>query len=323
VSTRPAIEVTGLVKSYGGVAVLRGIDLGVPRGTVCAILGPNGSGKTTTVRILSTLVRADGGTARVVDLDVWHDRHQLRRAISLTGQDTSIDDAQTGEENLAMMGRLAHLSAGAARRRSAELLESLGLAGAGRRRVGSYSGGMRRRLDLAAGLVGRPSVLFLDEPTTGLDPIGRQAIWDVVRGAVSSGVTVLLTTQYLDEADHLADQVAVIDDGRVVAEGSPTQLKAQVMGPRLELVATDMAAFTELSCVLGGRVLHRDAARLTIGMATDGCAAHVRATLDDIDPCRQAVERFAIRDATLDDVFMALTGHGTTEEHSGHEPSDA
>ncbi|MFD7506428.1 ATP-binding cassette domain-containing protein [Streptomyces sp. NPDC059850] len=311
-TTQPAIEATGLAKSYGAVTVLAGIDLSVAPGSVFALLGPNGAGKTTTVRILSTLTSPDAGHARVAGYDVVRDRARVRRAISLTGQYAAVDEMQTGEENLRMMGRLSGLGRAEARCRAGELLERFGLTDAARRTAGTYSGGMRRRLDLAAGLVGRPEVIFLDEPTTGLDPRSRQAMWDVVRGLAEDGVTVFLTTQYLEEADQLADRIAVADGGRVVAEGTSGELKRQVAGERLDLVLTDTDAFAETARRLGVRLVHSDADRLTLGVATDGDAAQVRALLDEVDPDRRAVRRFAVRGATLDDVFLALTGHAPT-----------
>jgi ABC-2 type transport system ATP-binding protein len=305
----PAVEATGLEKSYGAVRVLAGVDLRVERGSVFALLGPNGAGKTTTVRILSTLIRADAGQARVAGFDVVGERRRVRRSISLTGQYAAVDDLQTGEENLRMMGRLSRLSGAQARRRARELLDQFDLADAGRRRVATYSGGMRRRLDLAASLVVRPAVIFLDEPTTGLDLRSRQAMWQVVNGLAGSGVTVFLTTQYLEEADRLADRIAVVDGGRVVAEGSSAQLKRRIADQRLDLVLADPAAFEEAARALGRRAVQHDPSRLTIGVATDGSAAHVRALLDEVDPGRRAVRTFAVNGATLDDVFLALTGH--------------
>jgi ABC-2 type transport system ATP-binding protein len=303
-----AVEATGLEKSYGAVKVLAGVDLQVERGSVFALLGPNGAGKTTTVRILATLVRADAGRARVAGFDVVRERRRVRRSISLTGQYAAVDGLQTGEENLRMMGRLAGLSGAEARRRASDLLERFDLHEVGRRRVATWSGGTRRRLDLAASLVGRPSVVFLDEPTTGLDLRGRQAIWQVITGLAGSGVTIFLTTQYLEEADRLADRVAVVDGGRVVADGSSAQLKRQIAEQRLDLVLADSSAFEEVARFLGERAVQRDPGRLTIGVATDGSAAQVRAVLDEVDPGRRAVRRFAVHTATLDDVFLALTG---------------
>ena len=307
-STEPAIEASGLEKSYGTLRVLDEVDLEVQAGTVFALLGPNGAGKTTVVRILATLIRADAGQARVAGFDVVAERRRVRRHLSLTGQFAAVDELQTGQENLRMMGRLTGLSGRQARHRAAELLERFGLAEAGHRRVATWSGGMRRRLDLAASLVGHPSVVFLDEPTTGLDPRSRQAVWREVAGLASSGVTVFLTTQYLEEADRLADRIAVLDGGRVVADGTSAQLKEQVAGQRLDLVLADASAFEDVAGRLGGRAVQPDRDRLTIGVATDGGAAQVRALLDEVDPARRAVDRFAVHGATLDDVFLALTG---------------
>jgi ABC-2 type transport system ATP-binding protein len=305
-----AIEVTGLRKAYAETPVLAGVDLRVRPGTVFSLLGPNGAGKTTTVRVLCTLLRPDAGSARVAGLDVVADRRGVRRAISLTGQHAAVDELQTGEENLRMMGRLCGLGRAAARARARDLLAEFELTDAGRRRVATYSGGMRRRLDLAAGLVGRPSVVFLDEPTVGLDPRSRQAMWDTVAGLAGEGVTVFLTTQYLEEADRLADRVAVLDGGRIVAEGSPAELKRRVADQRLELVLADADAFAHAALALNGRMLAGDPARLVIDVATDGSAADVRGLLDELDPGGGAVRRFALRSATLDDVYFTLTGHG-------------
>jgi ABC-2 type transport system ATP-binding protein len=303
-----AIEAIGLEKSYGNMKVLDGVDLRVRRGTVFSLLGPNGAGKTTTVKILSTLVTADGGRARVGGHDVVADRHRVRRSISLTGQYAAVDELQTGEENLRMMGRLAGLRREQARRGAGELLERFDLVDAGQRKVATYSGGMRRRLDLAASLVTRPVVLFLDEPTSGLDLRSRQAMWDVIGELVGGGVTVFLTTQYLEEADQLADRIAVIHGGRVVAEGTSAELKQRVAGPRLDLTLADARAYEAVARSLGERAVHRDEVRLTLGVATDGNAGRVRDLLDEVDPERDAVASFAIHRATLDDVFLALTG---------------
>ena len=279
-----AIEASGLVKSYRDVPVLSGVDLRVPRGSVFALLGPNGAGKTTTVRILATLTRADAGQARVAGFDVLRDRSAVRRRISLTGQFAALDEAQTGEENLRMMGRLSRLSRTAARRRAAELIEQFELTAAGRRRVGTYSGGMRRRLDLAASLVGRPSVIFLDEPSTGLDLQSRLTMWQVIAGLAASGVTVFLTTQYLEEADRLAGRIAVLDAGRLIAEGTGEQLKRRVAAQRLDVTCPDLAAFEQVRRYFGDHAVHLDPASLTVGVPTDGDAAQVRALLDDGRP---------------------------------------
>ena len=316
VGTGLAIEASGLVKSYRDVRVLGGVDLRVPDGSVFALLGPNGAGKTTIVRILSTLTRADAGLARVAGFDVVRDRHEVRRRISLTGQFAALDEVQTGAENLRMMGRLARLPRAAACQRAAGLLEQFDLTAAGRRRVGTYSGGMRRRLDLAASLVGRPSVIFLDEPSTGLDPQSRQGLWQVIEGLAASGVTIFLTTQYLEEADRLADRIAVLDAGRVVAEGTAAELKQRVAARRLDLTCPTQAALDQVSRYLGERVVYRDPLRLTAGVATDGSAAQVRALLDEIDPDRCLIAAFAVRDATLDDVFLTLTGQAKETAHA-------
>ncbi|MFJ2753284.1 ATP-binding cassette domain-containing protein [Streptomyces sp. NPDC087297] len=298
------IHATGLTKSYGDLRVLDGIDLAVPRGSVLALLGPNGAGKTTTVRILATLTAADSGTARVAGYDAATERSRVRELIALTGQFAAVDELQTGTETLRMMGRLAGLAPRAARARADELLDRFGLTEAAGRTAKTYSGGMRRRLDLAASLVSRPEVLFLDEPTTGLDPRSRQDLWELVRELRTDGTTVLLTTQYLEEADRLADRVAVLADGRIAAEGTPAELKSRVAGHRLDLTLTTGAAYEALA----PRAVHLAPDELTLGLPTDGTAAHVRALLDELDPDRTDIDRFTLRSATLDDVFLALTG---------------
>ncbi|HUA27400.1 MAG TPA: ATP-binding cassette domain-containing protein [Streptosporangiaceae bacterium] len=315
-----AIEATGLKKSFGDVRVLGGVDLTVPRGTVFALLGPNGAGKTTTVRILTTLTRADAGRALVAGRDVARERHLVRRSISLAGQYAAVDGLQTGTENLLMMGRLAGLSRARARRRAGELLEQFGLAEAARRRVATYSGGMRRRLDLAASLVGAPSVIFLDEPTTGLDLPSRQVMWQVVAGLADDGVTVFLTTQYLEEADLLADRIAVLDDGRVVADGTPGDLKELVSEQSLDLELADTVAFDRVAARAADRARRADRDGLAISLPTDGTAAQVRALLDELDPERTAVRNFSVHTATLDDVFLAVTRAGRAVTSQEQEP---
>ncbi|MCX5411100.1 ATP-binding cassette domain-containing protein [Streptomyces sp. NBC_00059] len=312
------IEAHGLTKSYGKpgarVRVLDGVGLQVARAGIHALLGPNGAGKTTTVRILATLTTPDSGTARVAGHDVVADRRRVRRAISLTGQFAAVDETLTGEENLRMMARLTGLSRTRARQRAEELLVRFDLTDAARRQARTYSGGMRRRLDLAAGLVGspEPGVFFLDEPTTGLDPRSRRELWQVVRDLAGRGAAVLLTTQYLEEADQLADRIAVLDGGRIVAEGTPDALKSRVAGHRLDLVLTGREAYMRLA----GRAVHHSPETLTLGIPTDGTAAQVRALLDEIDPHRTDVERFSLHSATLDDVFLALTA--ATKEVPAH-----
>ncbi|MEV7557932.1 ATP-binding cassette domain-containing protein [Streptomyces sp. NPDC089795] len=303
-SGRLGIHATGLTKSYGDLRVLDGIDLAVPRGSVLALLGPNGAGKTTTVRILATLTAADSGNVRIAGRDTATERSRVRELIALTGQFAAVDELQTGTETLRMMGRLAGLSPRAARTRADELLARFGLTEAAGRTAKTYSGGMRRRLDLAASLVSRPEVIFLDEPTTGLDPRSRQDLWELVRELRADGTTVLLTTQYLEEADRLADRVAVLSGGRIAAEGTPAELKSRVAGHRLDLTLTSPAAYEALA----PRAVHLAPDELTLGLPTDGTAAHVRTLLDELDPDLTDIDRFTLRSATLDDVFLALTG---------------
>ena len=309
-----AIEASGLAKSYRDVPVLAGVDLNIPRGSVFALLGPNGAGKTTTVRILATLTEADAGRARVAGFDVRRDRSQVRRRISLTGQFAALDEVQTGEENLRMMGRLARLSRKEAQQRADELIGRFDLAGAARRRVGTYSGGMRRRLDIAASLVGRPAVIFLDEPSTGLDPQSRLTMWQVIEALAAEGVTVFLTTQYLEEAERLAETIAVLDGGHVIAQGTAAELKAKIAAQRLDLTGTSRDAFGELVRYFGDWAVHVDDGTLTVGVPTEGDAAGIRALLDAADPDRTLIAGFAVRTASLDDVFLALTRPGNTKE---------
>ncbi|MFD6755136.1 ATP-binding cassette domain-containing protein [Micromonospora gifhornensis] len=307
----PAVELEDLRKTYGNLVVLDRLTMRVAAGGVHALLGPNGAGKTTTVRILATLTRPDSGTARVVGHDVLRHRRQVRRAISLAGQHAALDDGQTGVENLTMLARLTGQSSSAARQRAAALLERFDLVEAAGRRVRTYSGGMRRRLDLAASLVGTPSVVFLDEPTTGLDPRSRQGLWEVIGDLARAGVTVLLTTQYLEEADRLADRITVLHQGRLAAEGTATELKQRFGAQRLELIWRDAVAFDQAAQRLGDRVTHRDPARRELSVTTDGSAPDVRRLLDDLDPDQHGVVRFTVREATLDDVFLTLTGQST------------
>jgi ABC-2 type transport system ATP-binding protein len=311
-TTDLAVEAVGLQKSYGQTRVLAGVDLRVTRGSVFALLGPNGAGKTTTVRILATLLGADAGQARVAGFDVVRERRQVRHSISLTGQFAAVDELQTGAENLRMMARLAGLSPRQARRRARGLLSQFDLADAAGRRTATYSGGMRRRLDLAAGLVVPPAVIFLDEPTTGLDPRSRQQMWAVITGLAGTGVTVFLTTQYLEEADQLADRIAVVDGGTVVAEGTAAQLKQRVAGERLDLVLRTGADFEQMARYLGDRAIRRDPAELIIGVATDGSSVQVRELLDELDPGRDTVARFTVHTPTLDEAFLTLTGRRAT-----------
>ncbi|MCA2215380.1 ATP-binding cassette domain-containing protein [Jidongwangia harbinensis] len=300
------IAIRGLTKSYRSVAVLRGVDLDMPQGRVFALLGPNGAGKTTLVRILATLIRPDGGTATVAGHDVVREPRRVQSAISLTGQSTAVDELLTGEENLILLGRLRRLGRGGARRRAAELLDQFDLRDAGRRLVRTYSGGMRRRLDLAVSLVRRPRVLFLDEPTTGLDPRSRQTTWAAVRALAADGVTVLLTTQYLEEADQLADRVAFLDHGAIIAEGPPAGLKSQLAGERVELRLGAPEAVRRAVAVLGDGA-QPDAPRGAVLVPTDGSAEQVRVLLNRLDGAGVPVDRVAIHRPTLDDVFLTMT----------------
>ena len=317
-----AIEAEGLRKSYKDVRALDGIDLHVPAGTVLGLLGPNGAGKTTAVRILTTLLPPDGGSARVAGLDVVREAPKLRTKIGLAGQYAAVDENLTGAENLEMVGRLYHLPKGEPRVRAAELLERFDLSEAADRLVRTYSGGMRRRLDLAAALVARPPVLFLDEPTTGLDPRSRLGLWETIEGRVADGTTVLLTTQYLDEADRLADRISVIDRGRVIAEGSSDELKDQVGGERLDVTLeseTDLeAAIAALEPIAAEHPTLVDGVlRMPIRQRKGTIAEAVRR----LNEAGIGIDDVAMRRPTLDDVFLSLTGRAAEAEdaESGEE----
>jgi ABC-2 type transport system ATP-binding protein len=309
-ASEPAIGVTGLVKSFGDVRALDGVDLEAPPGSVLGLLGPNGAGKTTAVRVLTTLLRPDAGTVRVTGLDVVRDAVELRSRIGLAGQYAAVDENLTGLENLVMVGRLYGERRATAKRRGQALLERFDLVEAAKRPVKTYSGGMRRRLDLAAALVARPPVLFLDEPTTGLDPRSRLEVWATIEGLVAEGTTVLLTTQYLDEADRLADLIAVIDRGRVIAEGTPDELKDRVGGERLEVHLADGRAVETAVGALAPMSdeppsADEDTVRLTVRQRTGTIVEAVR-RLDEVGV---AVDDLGLRRPTLDDVFLSLTGH--------------
>jgi ABC-2 type transport system ATP-binding protein len=311
----PAVETSRLHKNYGDVQALRGVDLRVETGSVFGLLGPNGAGKTTAVRILTTLLDPDEGSARVAGFDVVRDAAKVRQHIGLAGQYAAVDENLTGFENLEMVGRLYHLGRGHSRERARELLASFDLSEAGDRLVRTYSGGMRRRLDLAAALVAKPPVLFLDEPTTGLDIRSRIELWDAIEALVSEGTTVLLTTQYLDEADRLADRIAVIDQGVVIAEGTPDELKAQVGGERLEIHLCDTErgeeAVTALASIASDRpFLENGTVRVPVAERRGTIADAVRR----LDTAGIAIDDISVTTPTLDDVFLTLTGRAVAQE---------
>lgn len=302
-----AIEVEGLTKSFGDVSVLTGIDFEVQPGTVLALLGPNGAGKTTTVRILATLLRPDGGRATVCGYDVIAEPVQARSVVGLTGQETSVDGLLTGRENLVMFGRLWRLETGAARERADELLDLMDLQEAADRRVNTYSGGMRRRLDLAASLMAAPTIMFLDEPTTGLDPLARQKVWDAIRDLIEQGTTVLLTTQYLAEADLLADRVVVIDEGRVVVDGTPRSLKRQVGSERAELTFRTRDDLSGAASLLADFDPVVDKGEQTVGLAIEN-PWHLHSALEVLRDAGIEPLEVTVSQPTLDDVFIAFTG---------------
>jgi ABC-2 type transport system ATP-binding protein len=307
-----AIAASGLRKAYGDKIVLDDIDLDVPAGTVFSLLGPNGAGKTTTVNVLTTLMKADGGTARVAGHDVATETTAVRAAIGVTGQFAAVDELLTGQENLQLMADLKRLGSGEAKRVASDLLERFDLAESAQKLAAAYSGGMRRKLDLAMTLVGNPQIIFLDEPTTGLDPRSRRTMWDIIRQLVADGVTIFLTTQYLEEADRLADRIAVLDQGHLVAQGTPSDLKRQVPGSHIRLQFTDVTELDAAARVLTGST--RDDEDLTLRVPSDGGVKSLRALLDRLDEFSVNPEEFSVHTPDLDDVFLALTGHENTEE---------
>src|SRR3984893_17708307 len=306
------IETRGLRKSFGDHVVLDGIDLDVAEGTIFALLGPNGAGKTTTVQILSTLIRADSGEVRVADHDLAREPDAVRAAIGVTGQFSAVDSLLTGEENLLLMADLHHLSRSEGRKRAAELLERFDLVDAARKLPAIYSGGMRRRLDLAMTLVGAPRIISLDEPTTGLDPRSRHTMWQIIRDLVAGGVTILLTTQYLEEADQLANRIAVLDQGKLVAQGTPDELKRLIPGGHIRLQFADASGLESAARTLSE--VARDDNELTLQVPTDGSVRSIKALLDRLDDQSIDVNEFSVHTPDLDDVFFALTGHADTQK---------
>jgi ABC-2 type transport system ATP-binding protein len=309
-----AIAASGLRKAFQDKIVLDGIDLDVRAGTVFSLLGPNGAGKTTTVNVLTTLMKADAGTVRVAGHDVATETKAVRAAIGVTGQFAAVDELLTGQENLQLMADLKHLGSAEARRLVTDLLERFDLAESAQKLAATYSGGMRRKLDLAMTLVGSPQIIFLDEPTTGLDPRSRRTMWGIIRELVADGVTVFLTTQYLEEADQLADRIAVLDQGRLVAQGTPGELKRQVPGSHVRLRFTDVAELDKAAQVLTDST--RDDEDLTLRVPSDGGARSLRAVLNKLDEQSIDVGEFSVHTPDLDDVFLALTGHASTEENA-------
>ncbi|MFE1819083.1 ATP-binding cassette domain-containing protein [Streptomyces anulatus] len=316
-----AITATGLRKSYGDKAVLDGIDLAVPAGTVFALLGPNGAGKTTVVKILSTLISpgADSGEIRVGGHDLATDPQAIRAAIGVTGQFSAVDGLITGEENMLLMADLHHLSRREGRRVAAELLERFDLVDAAKKPASTYSGGMKRRLDIAMTLVGSPRIIFLDEPTTGLDPRSRHTMWGIIRNLVSDGVTVFLTTQYLEEADELADRIAVLNDGKIAAEGSAEELKRIVPGGHVKLRFTDPDAYRSAASAL--REVTRDDETLSLQIPSDGSQRELRSILDWLDSAAIEADELTVHTPDLDDVFFALTGSGVPARNN--QPKEA
>ncbi|MEU6644250.1 ATP-binding cassette domain-containing protein [Saccharomonospora sp. NPDC046836] len=312
-----AIAATGLRKSFGDQVVLDGIDLNVQRGTVFSLLGANGAGKTTTVKILSTLINADAGAVQVAGHDLTSEPDGVRAAIGVTGQFSAVDNLLTGEENLLLMADLHHLARGERRHRTARLLEQFDLVDAGRKPASTYSGGMRRRLDLAMTLVGSPQVIFLDEPTTGLDPRSRRSMWQIVRDLVADGVTIFLTTQYLEEADELADRIAVLDHGRVVAEGTADELKRRIPGGHVRLRFADPQGVDTAMSMLGQVTRDNDA--LALRVPNDGSLRSLKTLIDRLDGQAIEVDELSVHTPDLDDVFLALTGNSKNSENSQNE----
>lgn len=316
-----SIVVRNLRKSFGKVVVLNGLNLKVERGRILALLGPNGAGKTTTIRILSTLLKADSGTITVNGHDVAQEPDAVRSSIGLTGQFAAVDEYLTGEENLLMMGRLYRLSKKNAKARTHDLIKQFDLVEASKRPVRTYSGGMKRRLDLAMSLIANPPIIFLDEPTTGLDPRSRLTMWDIIKRLAKEGTTILLTTQYMDEADQLADQIVVIGEGKLIAEGTADELKAKVGSDRLEIVIGKKSHFEKAQSVINDNSLKADAERRTLSIAGKGGVKKLKQVLEQLEDAKVNVETVSLHRPTLDDVFLTLTGHAAALEAEDEKPA--
>ncbi len=314
-----AIVVKNLQKAYKNLKVLKGVSFSVKRGTILALLGPNGAGKTTTIKILSTLLDADGGRASVNGFDVTHDSSDVRASIGLTGQYAAVDEYLTGHENLELIGRLYRLSRKDASSRAKDLLKQFDLVEASSRTVKTYSGGMRRRLDLAMSLIASPPIIFLDEPTTGLDPRSRLTMWSMIKKLVEGGTTILLTTQYMEEADQLADNIVVLDNGKVIAEGTSSKLKSQVGSDRVELTIAKKSSFTKALEAIAGEKLKSNAEDRVLSIATKDGVGKLRQILQRLEDAGVEVENVSLRRPTLDDVFLTLTGHGASKETEGEQ----
>lgn len=315
-SKKPAISVKNLQKSYGKLKVLRGVNFDAPHGTILALLGPNGAGKTTTIKILSTLLEADGGKAEINSYDVKKDAAEVRASIGLTGQYSAVDEYLTGQENLELIGRLYRLGKADAKERATELIEQFELVDAANRPVKTYSGGMKRRLDLAMSLIANPPIIFLDEPTTGLDPRSRITMWTMIKKLANEGTTILLTTQYMEEADQLADNIVVIDGGKVIAEGTASKLKAKIGSDRLELTISRKSNFETALKAVDGESLQADAENRTLSIATKNGVGTLEDVLQRLKKAKIEVENVSLHRPTLDDVFLSLTGHSTLKEDS-------
>lgn len=309
-----AISIKGLKKSFKDLVVLDGIDLVVPKGKMLALLGPNGAGKTTTIRILSTLLKPDAGEVLVDGHDVVKDPDRVRSVIGLTGQYSAVDEYLNARENLEMMGKLYHLKRDFVKSRSQELLEGFDLVEAAGRAVKTYSGGMKRRLDLALSLIATPPIIFLDEPTTGLDPRSRILMWEIIKKLMDEGVTILLTTQYLEEADKLADRIAVLDKGKIIAEGTPNELKAKVGTERIEIVVEAKSDYKKAVQLMSSEGLRENAEERSISIPTDGSVKEVKRVLDLLSSGGIEIDTMSVHKPTLDDVFLQLTGHGAEEK---------